>query len=197
MSFWKKALGVVTNPIRGLGRIARGHVEEGLGDIAGSAKILAPLTGVGALGTLGISLADRAFNDKPITVGSTLKDAVGAYGSKFLGDSLLRHGGSAAGVGQPAGMPASMKAVARAVAPEPSGVASRIGRAVTDRLGNPFEGMSTAEKWSTGLDAAGKLGSAYGAWEEGRAEDEEIERRRARGRAFDPVRARLLKELIG
>ena len=42
MGLFKKLGGLVSNPIRGIGRIARGHIREGLRDIAGTAKVVAP-----------------------------------------------------------------------------------------------------------------------------------------------------------
>src|SRR3990167_9900753 len=60
MAIWD----IVTRPVRGVGRILRGKVKQGLGDIGSAAQRAAPLlalTGVGAPLAIGIGAAGGAL----------------------------------------------------------------------------------------------------------------------------------------
>jgi hypothetical protein len=67
----------VSNPIRGLGRIARGHVSKGLGDIAGSALPVAASLLIPGLG----GVAKSAFGKLGSLAGAGL-DKIGLGGVK-------------------------------------------------------------------------------------------------------------------
>lgn len=241
MGFFKKLAGLVSNPIRGLGRIARGDIEKGLGDITGTAKVVAPFVpGVGWAATAGLNLADRAFNDKPITLGSTVKDVGGAW----LGDKILNRMNSpqpsgansvldgapglglAKGATGPSGLGLSAKAInpsisqklvtaatmpnaAKAVAPMVSARAPNVGRSVLDRLGlGDLTGGDKVDLISQGLGAGANV---YGAHQMGKAEDEriawereqaaweqaQVERKNRRQASTDPMRAEILKMIMG
>lgn len=89
--FFKKIGELVANPVRGLGRIARGKFKEGLGDIAGTARYVAPFTGVGLLPSIAIGAVDDLTHDRG--VGKTLMNA----GMTAATAKLLAGGGGGGG----------------------------------------------------------------------------------------------------
>lgn len=88
----------VGNLGRGVGRIARGNVREGLRDIGGSAKTLAPalafIPGVGTAAALGIG-----------AVGGALSSRSGASANDFLRGAATGAGRAGVGVGAKALLP--------------------------------------------------------------------------------------------
>lgn len=96
MGFFKKLGEFVANPIRGLGRIVRGNVKQGLGDITGTARHVAPfIPGVGTVASLAIGAADDLLKDRGVEqtlfnagAGLVANKAANVLANRFSGGSL-------------------------------------------------------------------------------------------------------------
>ena len=224
MGIFRDIAGFVSRPVRGLGRIVRGDVKKGLGDITGTAKSVAPFVpGVGWGVTAGLNVADRALKDQDISLGSMVKDVGGAYGSHQLGKMIRSRLGSGAPdgatlartsptvslntpdmvsvAGSGIGAPAVSSIPATAINGVPDVATKNLGSSIVSKLG--IDGLSTAERWKLGLDAAGLGMQAYGAKQMGDIEQEQFDYQRglvdddrARDRALDPVRAAVLRAIL-
>src|SRR5690606_27016684 len=112
-SFFKKLGDTISRPFRGIGRIVRGKLREGLEDIGHGAKNIAPVvlgaTGVGFPAALAVGAAGGALERgvrKGADFGDMLSGAVGGAASGALGHtggrvlrgipSLFSGGGAAA-----------------------------------------------------------------------------------------------------
>lgn len=113
MGFFGDLAGAISKPFRGIGRIARGKFKQGLGDIGGGIKDLAPglafIPGVGSLAALGIGAAGGALSrgaDKGFNLRNIVQGGAGGAGRagtgialKGIGSKLLSGIQGAGGVG--------------------------------------------------------------------------------------------------
>ena len=105
---WGRLRNAVSRPVRGLGRIARGNVRQGLGDIGAGARAAAPVVamvpGVGTLAAAGMGAAGGALEragQSGANFGSVLGGAAGGaaapIASRVTSGVGSRLGGTAAG----------------------------------------------------------------------------------------------------
>lgn len=213
-----------TKPVRGIGRILRGKVQEGLNDIGDSASKLAPAVafipgvgpiGAGALGGIGKLLEETTDNDKGVDIGGVAMAGAGGYGAGKLAGAV----GGASGLVDAA--KGGLKGIGSLVTGGGGGAAATtssaaapgigVGGGTTYSLGSAANtgakaagGMDALTKVALGSQVAGSAANAYGAHQMGKVEDrrmsleeEEIARRRNRQEGLDPVRAAILKRLLG
>lgn len=115
--------------------------------------------GAGVGRSLGGAVGNAA-SGKKITAGGVLKDFGTGLGAGYVGGALP-------GVGGLAGRYGSNVTVGSLLGK--AGIGGGAGG-----VGNPLTGLSTADKWGLGLGALGVAGDAYGAYQEGKASDQDF-----------------------
>lgn len=235
----KKAAHTVSNPVRGIGRIARGNVRAGLRDIGSSVKTLSPalafVPGVGTAAALGIgALGGGLAAKKGAGIGDVAKGAAGGAAGAYAGTQLksalpgIRQGigqlasrggaagaeiaGAGAGAGAGGGGMTAMAMPAVNVGGAGAGAAGAGGAGGTMAgIGNVARGAGNVAQnvggavlkhGATAAQLAGVGAQAYGAQQEGKAMDRQLDfqeegtrRDWARDEELDPYRRMMLERM--
>lgn len=203
MNFLKKLGELIANPVRGVGRILRGNIKEGLGDIAGTARVAAPfIPGLGIPAGLAIGAADDLLHDRGLKT-AALNAGTSFAASKVASVLAGKSGGAANALPAEKVATPSMATAGPQLANSADGMRQQVagflaegvpqasarvgsfapdaGRAVAGAVaGNTadpgFWGQMTPyEKGSLALRGVGGIADAYGAYRQGQVEDRMME----------------------
>ncbi len=199
-------LDFLTRPVRGIGRILRGHVRRGLGDLAAGAPLVAALPGIGLPAALAIGAAGGGV-ERATQPGANIGDIAGGAARGAVAGGVAHGAGNfVRGIGSriaptaavggwdpTTGLPLE-DAVGNVTAPVTGAVARggnalaegastigrgarAIGRRVLELPGEALRAAKSDPKLALGLLSTGA--DIYGGYQEGRALDREMALREA------------------